>query len=557
MSRILQALKQLEARPAAEPSPAPAVAPPATPSARMPTMPFTPPAATPVEQRAKEHHAAPRRKKRKAQRVNPPLPAAMEQLLASFQPSLVEGYAVEELGSPANMAMGETTIGEHESSLVMCDDNLPDVVTIREPVVAVERALEVLDFAPAAIECWSPRGASETMLVANLDLEFGYEATSALIVTEHLPQIVTIRELAALPPAAAAPHEQPAEATSERDTLLAVAELRALLSSVSPAVIECWIDPELEPPLLVEGSHCAELDDLGTPLVVNDYAPEVITIHEPAPLAEIVAPPATNEPEIDLRFERATPRRREPQRKLSKGSAKSDRRKQRRPDERELQVRTAVRGTRLPATVAETNWEASLREELRQPALAARYGQLVARFQADYQDFDHASLLIASLGAPATAAEIALHAALQLVDATDRPVLVIEADNEAALSRRWGLAGKPGLIELLSPQDAHGETIHPTATARLQILPWGRGVAPVLSNLRPVSSLLADLAHEYPWIIVVAGRADAPVTQAFARLCRGTYLAAPLGEVDVASAQRSLALLRNAGACVLGSMVVE
>jgi Mrp family chromosome partitioning ATPase len=136
-------------------------------------------------------------------------------------------------------------------------------------------------------------------------------------------------------------------------------------------------------------------------------------------------------------------------------------------------------------------------------------------------------------------------------------VLVIDADEQGELSRRLDLRARPGLSELLAPEDAHGETIHPTSTPRLHILPLGRGTAAPLAIGPALSRMLADLAEEYAWILVAAGHADGPLTQALARACQGTYVAATLTELGLPQARESLTRLRNAGGRVLGSMVVE
>ena len=74
------------------------------------------------------------------------------------------------------------------------------------------------------------------------------------------------------------------------------------------------------------------------------------------------------------------------------------------------------------------------------------------------------------------------------------------------------------------------------------------------SSLR---SLLVDLAHEYGWILIAGGRCDAPMTTPLARVAGATYVVAPMVNIDPTSASRAVATLRNAGARMLGSIIID
>jgi Mrp family chromosome partitioning ATPase len=189
--------------------------------------------------------------------------------------------------------------------------------------------------------------------------------------------------------------------------------------------------------------------------------------------------------------------------------------------------------------------------------LVAPFEQLLSRFVQDRGEATTTSLVIASLAGPLAAAEVAMRIGVLLTQRDDVSVLVIDGDPEAALSRRLAITGKAGLSELVAPQDAHGETIYPSATARLHILPRGRGPWPSNADAASVKRLLTELSHDYAWILVAAGDATSASSQALARACRGTYAVAPLGDTDLAAAQAQLAALHAAGARVLGAIALS
>lgn len=336
---------------------------------------------------------------------------------------------------------------------------------------------------------------------------------------------------------------------SEPDAVASATEGEQLLASLSPGVIECWTSrPEVDAVVL---PTAAEL--IGTPaqthLIVQDFTPQVL-------VAPVAASPPVEVPltsEFDLEFSAVQPRRAavvEPTPPITPQQRETL-------EEREQQVRTAVRGPR-PDTVTrmcawETNVDADLADPLRAPAMEA----LVARWRQDRGTGAPGTLLVASLGQPMMAGEVALRAATLLARSEDRAVLIIDADLDGALSRRLAIIGKPGLSELLAPQDAHGETIHATGTPRLHVLPRGRNEWPVTTTPEAVLRLLTELGHEYEWLIVVAGEAPSPAVTAMARACAATYAVTPLGNTDITVAQERLAALQGAGARILGAIATH
>lgn len=485
MSRILQALKQLESRPA-ETAVVPAPAASDAPVSATPTVMFTPPA-VPTEPPARPRMTepiTPRRKRRPARRT-----AAATAAEAA--------------------AAADATAAE------------------------IEQLLTSLQ--PGVIECWQEHSPESAAIVqANAD-ELA-SSPEPVIVQDLLPEVIQVERVVESAPApTTAPH------------------------TVQADVMECWHDNVEALPALVMPTPESEQLLASESIVVRDFVPEVIQVVEQVPQSD--SAPACIElefaapSEVELEFQPALPRRvkREPVR-----HARSRRERARAvAQQREVQVRTIVRGPRELTLAKVSAWETNIHADLEDPQIAAPLEQLLVRWQQERAGAGTASLLIASLAAPMMAAEVALRAATLLTRQDDAAVLVIDADPDAALSRRLGIIGKPGLSELLSPSDAHGETIHPTATPRLHVLPRGRSGWPASATLAEVSQLLDDLGREYTWLLVTTGDAASTAAQAFARACRGAYVVAPLGQTEAASAEHQIALLRTAGARILGALAIE
>lgn len=491
MSRILQALKQLESRPAeAAVVPAPAASeasPPQTPVSATPTVMLTPPAA-PTEPPAPPRMTEPITPRRKRRQVRRAAAATAAETAAAAEATALE----------------------------------------------IEQLLTSLQ--PGVIECWQEHSPEAAAVVQASGDELG-PSPEPVIVQDFLPEVIQV------------------ERVVEPTPVPTVAP-----STVQADVLECWHDDVEALPALVMPAIDGEPLLASESIVVRDFVPEVIQVVEQVPESasapasielEFAAPPS----EVELEFQPALPRRvkREPVR-----HAKSRRERARAAaQQREVEVRTIVRGPRALALAKVSAWETNIQADLEDPQIAAPLEQLLARWQQERAGAGTASLLIASLAAPMMAADVALRAATLLTRQDDAAVLVVDADPDAALSRRLGIIGKPGLSELLSPSDAHGETIHPTATPRLHVLPRGRSGWPASATLADVSQLLDDLGREYTWLLVTTGDAASAAAQAFARACRGAYVVAPLGQAEADSAEHQIALLRSAGARILGALAIE
>jgi Mrp family chromosome partitioning ATPase len=546
MSRILQALKQLETRPEATPPAVPvAAAPPVDPA---PAAPLPRSVTERIEPRRKRKKEKVRRAARTPEAILADA-AEIERLLNSLGPGVVECWHARGDAEAVVVNVACDSLAQAQSSIVV-HDQTPAVVS--PPSAAPPSApAPLVPQAPQVIENWSSGAAPHhTVVNGAADLSLA-AASSSIVVHDHVPQVVEITAKT-IEPRRVAPHSAPP------------------LEPLSQ-VINTWSENEAgPPPLIVTSEHDTDYPHAGASVFAHDYAPQVIA----APPAEIAAhvaaedvepalplvieineepDPEPDVSEVELEFAPSKPRRtpvvEKPKSKRS-GRRKSD-------AQREAQARTLVRGPRDATLARPTAWETTVAADLEEPRVAVPIQQLVDGWRKDRHETGAATLLLASLGAPLAGAEIALRAAVLLARSAEESVLVIDADPEAALSRRLGITGKPGLSELLSPTDAYGETIQPTATARLHVLPRGRSPWPALLGGDVLGKLLDDLAREYAWIIVVCGDTASPAAQAFARTCRGAYVVAPLGEAELSAAERQLAALRTAGARLLGAVVAE
>ncbi len=325
-------------------------------------------------------------------------------------------------------------------------------------------------------------------------------------------------------------------------------EVEQLLASLSPGVIECWSARTEVDALVLPTATDIAATPAQAHLVVQDFAPQITV---PAPIATPVETPAASE--FDLEFSMVQPRRAV----VVEGPPQPSPQQRETLEAREQQVRTAVRGPRNDTVARACAWETNVHADLADPLLAQPFEALVERWRQDRGASEPGTLLVASLAQPMVACEVALRAATLLARREDRAVLIIDGDLEGALSRRLAIIGKPGLTELLVPQDAHGETIHATATPRLHVLPRGRSDWPVAATPDTVLRLLTELGHEYAWLIIVAGEAPSPSVTAVARACAATYAVTPLGSSDLAVAQERLAALQAAGARILGAIATQ
>jgi hypothetical protein len=474
MSRILQALKQLEARPATGAAPpearAPAVTqpivPPAAPPPPEPRAPAVTQAIVPAVDPAR---TAPRRKKKKLRRA----PAVEERAAASAE-------EIEQL---------------------------------------------INSLGPGVIACWEEQPPESSAVVQTRGDVVPSAVTAQVLLNDCLPTV--IERAAPTPSSTAKVAVEPAP--------LLPSEVEQLLASLGPGVISCWADRPLATSTIIQPTGDAARAALTPPVVVNDYLPTVIEVADPAPAAQS---------EVELTFQAAKPRRKKRQRQAAQ------------PDRRELEVRQAVRGPQRDALVRQTAWETNIIADLDDPPRLAAIEQFLGHLRGQRVASEPQRLLFASLGAPQAAAEAALRIATLLARRDESCVLVVDADPEAALSKRLGIVGKPGLSDLLAPHDAHGETIYPTGTPRLHVLPRGRNDLGAGPSAAQLDRLLGELSREYAWLVAVAGDAQAILSQAFARACASTYVVVPLGESRALS-EVSLNHLRAAGARVVGAIVGE
>lgn len=449
---------------------------------------------------------------------------------------------------------------------------------------ALETAAEIeqmlASLGPSVIECWTSKEDAQSMIVlndntANIANSF---AAPLLMVNEFVPQVVEIRVEVPAPSSDQesidqesidqAPLANEAFAPTQAVALSLQHPTDESLSSTKDSEIAVDDSTSRERDAGEEASSPGAPSRSGDDLPAIERPPTVELVFTELPSAKYSADdldehaPLEDErtpTELELSFDhRELPRRREPETPwVSTEPPDTVKRDATRLDAYDQPSPKVAQEPQVLGTSTATEWETRLRKHLRDPELTAALRRLLDQWQRDGEHLSANSLLLASLGSPHVAADVVMCAALQLVERTGAAVLVIDADADGALSRQMGLSGKLGLSDTIAPPNALHEAICPTATEGLHVLPRGRSAWPAESPSAALSPLLAELTHQYAWILAAGGGSQTPLVKALARECRATYVIAPLGELVVEAAQRELTNLRNAGARVLGSMVVR
>jgi Mrp family chromosome partitioning ATPase len=440
---------------------------------------------------------------------------------------------------------------------------------------ALETAAEIeqmlASLGPSVIECWTSKEDAQSMIVLNDNTANIANSFTAplLMVNEFVPQVVEIRVEVPAPSSDQESIDQAPLANEAFAQTQAVAvPTDESLSPTKDSQIAGAVSTSCEKDANEEASSPGAQSRSGDDLPTIERAPTVELVFTELPLATY-SPDGHDETapleddrtptELELSFNhRELPRRREPETPwVSAEPPDTIERDAARLDAYDQPSPKVAQDLQVLGTSTATQWETRLRNHLRDPELTAALGRLLDQWQRDGEHLSVNTLLLASLGSPHVAADVVMGAGLQLVERTGAAVLVIDADADGALSRQMGLTGKLGLSDTIAAPNELGEAICPTATERLHVLPCGKIAWPAKSPAAALRHLLAELTPQYAWILAAGGGSQTPLVKALARECRATYVVAPLGELAVEDAQRELANLRNAGARVLGSMVVR
>jgi Mrp family chromosome partitioning ATPase len=214
---------------------------------------------------------------------------------------------------------------------------------------------------------------------------------------------------------------------------------------------------------------------------------------------------------------------------------------------------TAAR-TPAPQTLVER----TTRRTLSDPHRAEPYRQVAERIVRDLAHVAGRSAVLAGVGSASNTSELVLIAAAALENASGS-VLVIDGDTaHRSLTTQLDLSDARGLAELLRERDEPARYIRKLSVGGLSFLPIGKTRFP---EPEPVASQLAALVQsleaEYSLVLIDGGRTTELAAATLARLADATYFVIRLGHTEASVAQNALRDFRAAGARVLGCVATS
>jgi Mrp family chromosome partitioning ATPase len=199
-------------------------------------------------------------------------------------------------------------------------------------------------------------------------------------------------------------------------------------------------------------------------------------------------------------------------------------------------------------------FERSLRRTLSDPVRSQPLVQLAERLQRDAEQSSSTTLVLVGVSPTAKSHETLAYAATLLAEKAPGDVLLVDADlGRKPLTAALEYAEDQGLAELLKSNDSPRLKCRRTAVPGLSILPAGL-VKPidVQAAESRLEQILKELAADFSYVLVAAGRTSDPPAGVLARMADATYFVVELGTVEASEAQAALRDFRAAGARVLG-----
>jgi Mrp family chromosome partitioning ATPase len=145
-----------------------------------------------------------------------------------------------------------------------------------------------------------------------------------------------------------------------------------------------------------------------------------------------------------------------------------------------------------------------------------------------------------------------------LWSAAGRNTLLIEANAQHDLAKRYGLPHARGLCEALAARTPPREAVAPTSRELLDVLPLGR--ATPVNDVAWTASLLNELRgnpSHYDAIVVDVGALSSPWAIALSQGASAVYLVVSLGDASAESATASVERFRSAGGQLKGCIAVD
>ncbi len=205
-----------------------------------------------------------------------------------------------------------------------------------------------------------------------------------------------------------------------------------------------------------------------------------------------------------------------------------------------------------------TAFERTIRDDVLHARRGQPFRQLAERIRGSLVADVPASISFAAvLGGPSVAGDVARAAAALASQSNGRVLLVDAGAGGEGLSTCFGCGELPGLIEVLQRRRMSSECIIATTLSRLDFMPVGQAMpTDVGKTSQALAGLLHDLKRRYSLVVIDAGMADAALACSFSRYCDATFLVVQLGQTDEAQAQTAANSLREAGARLLGCVVI-
>ena len=203
---------------------------------------------------------------------------------------------------------------------------------------------------------------------------------------------------------------------------------------------------------------------------------------------------------------------------------------------------------------AGTTYEVSLAQGIGNTRLARQYRRLAENIVNDFPASQGGTLFVSGVGPTGHIADVAGQIAVELTQAVDADVLLVDADaDRKVLTQRFAANNERGLSESLHEGTlASGAVLH-AAVPRLRFLPFGNvGLTRRTVAWQAVEGMLEDLRRSNRYVILASDGPEGPLAEAVGRYADGSYLVVQLGNSEISQLHDAMANLTSAGARLLG-----
>lgn len=233
------------------------------------------------------------------------------------------------------------------------------------------------------------------------------------------------------------------------------------------------------------------------------------------------------------------------------------------------QVTAAVEPTPAPLPVPEappqpsrptpTAAEAELRGLLASAAHAQPYQEMLAMVQRNLTGKPAPTIAIVGLDGQDSTEHVAAALGTLLADQANQaePTLLIEANPQRSLARRYGALQSTGLMELLAGRVERSAAVRPTSHERLDVIPFGLATQEQ-ARLLPsaLSSALQHVRGKSVAAVIDAGPLSCPWALPASQAAHAVYLVVRVGDTSAEFATGCVERFRAAGGKLTGCIAV-